>query len=418
MDNGIKLNRLLNPKHVCFVGGSTMADAVKRCKAGGFKGDIWLVNPKHKEINGIPCFQSIADLPEAPDASLIGTNRNVTIDIVHQLNERGAGGAVCYASGFGESGDEGEALQVELLKAAGNMPILGPNCYGLLDFLHGTALWPVAYGGELVEKGVAILTQSGNFAYNISMLENAPQTSYLISVGNQAQVGVHHLIDALIDDPRVTAIGLHLEGLKDVPAFTDAVIRALQKKVPIVVMKSGSSSIGANLAMSHTGSLAGSDELYTTLFERVGAIRVNGPVSFIETLKLLQDGKLPKGRRVSAMANSGGDAGMIADYCEKNGLELPPLSESKAKRLKALLPEFAHVANPLDFTTAIWGDEDALSQCAEIMFESDTDLGFLALDFPTESSGEQSEYVLMADASKKNYRKTVCREPLPQSSPN
>lgn len=405
MDNGIKLNRLLNPKHVCFVGGSTMADAVKRCKAGGFKGDIWLVNPKHKEINGIPCFQSIADLPEAPDASLIGTNRNVTIDIVHQLNERGAGGAVCYASGFGESGDEGEALQVELLKAAGNMPILGPNCYGLLDFLHGTALWPVAYGGELVEKGVAILTQSGNFAYNISMLENAPQTSYLISVGNQAQVGVHHLIDALIDDPRVTAIGLHLEGLKDVPAFTDAVIRALQKKVPIVVMKSGSSSIGANLAMSHTGSLAGSDELYTTLFERVGAIRVNGPVSFIETLKLLQDGKLPKGRRVSAMANSGGDAGMIADYCEKNGLELPPLSESKAKRLKALLPEFAHVANPLDFTTAIWGDEDALSQCAEIMFESDTDLGFLALDFPTESSGEQSEYVLMADVFQKELQK-------------
>lgn len=403
------LRRLLVPKHVCFIGGSAMAEAVKRCRRGGFKGEVWLVNTKHESISGVKCYASVADLPSPPDATFIGTRAEITLAEVSKLNEIGAGGAVCFASGFAETGVDGETLQEQLLQAAGDMPIIGPNCYGLLDFLHGSALWPVAYGGGLVEKGVAVLTSSGNFAYNLSMLESAPPISYLISVGNQANVGVADLIDALLEDSRVTAIGLHLEGLKNVSAFAEAAMRALNKGVPIVVLKQGVSSIGAEIAMSHTSALAGSDELYSALFDRVGAIRVDGPVNFVESLKILASGRLPEGRRVGAMTCSGGDAGLIADYCEQNNLHLTPLREQQKITLSQILPGYASAANPLDFTSSVWGNETVLTQCASAMFDGDFDMGFLALDFPSDHSGEQEEYLMMA----RIFRETLTEKLIP-----
>ncbi|NIB42187.1 acetate--CoA ligase family protein [Pseudomaricurvus alkylphenolicus] len=391
-----KIKRLLNPQHIAFVGGSNMASAVKRCRASGFEGEVWLVNPKHKSIDGERCFATVKDLPQAPDASFIGVGREATVNIVRDLNKQGAAGAICYASGFSEAGEEGEVLQHQLLQAAGEMALIGPNCYGMLDYLHGAALWPVAHGGTRVDKGVAILTQSGNFAYNLSMTDRSLPVSYMVSVGNQASVEVADLIDALLDEPRVTAIGLHLEGLKNVAGFAAAAMRALQKGVPIIALKTGRSSIGAELALSHTSSLAGSDELYDSLFDRVGVIRVSGPVSFVETLKVLAQGKLPQGNKVAALACSGGDAGLIADYCESNQLALPPLQAEQTRTLTQLLPDFANVANPLDFTTAIWGDENALNACADAMLAGDCDAGFLVLDYPAEQTGERAECDLMA----------------------
>lgn len=141
-----------------------------------------------------------------------------------------------------------------------------------------------------------MLTQSGNFAYNLSMSDRSLPVAYMASVGNQAQLGIAELMDVLLDEPRVTAIGLHLEGLKNVPGFARAAYKALQKGVPVIALKTGVSEIGAALALSHTSSLAGSDALYDSLFERLGVIRVSGPVSFVETLKAAACGHLPGGR--------------------------------------------------------------------------------------------------------------------------
>ena len=179
------LRRLMAPSSVAFFGGKSMIGAVQRCRQGGFQGDVWLVNPKHSEIDGEPCFNSVADLPGIVDAAFVGTNNETTVSIVEQLNNAGAGGVVCYASGFAEAGSAGKKMQGKLIKASGDMALLGPNCYGLLDYLHNSALWPVAHGGKQVEKGVAILTQSGNFAYNLSMIDRSLPTAYLISVGNE-----------------------------------------------------------------------------------------------------------------------------------------------------------------------------------------------------------------------------------------
>jgi acyl-CoA synthetase (NDP forming) len=391
------LKRMLAPRHVAFVGGRSMARALKRCAEGGYLGQMWLVNPQHDNLEGVPCVRSIAELPCGPDAVFIATNRDLTLTCVAELAAIGTGGAICYASGFAETGAEGQALQQQLLEVAGDMALLGPNCYGLLDYLHSAALWPVAHGGKAVEKGVAVLTQSGNFAYNLSMSDRSLPVAYMASVGNQAQLGVAELMDVLLDEPRVTAIGLHLEGLKNVPGFARAAHKALEKGIPIIALKTGVSQIGAELALSHTSSLSGSDALYDALFDRLGVIRVSGPVSFVETLKAAACGNLPAGNSLIALACSGGDAGLIADYAERNDLSLPKLDDGQIGELAQVLPSYANLVNPLDFTTAIWGDAEALDRMLDSALRTEADAAMLVLDYPAEVTGERKECDLLLD---------------------
>jgi acyl-CoA synthetase (NDP forming) len=391
------LKRMLAPRHVAFVGGRSMARALKRCAEGGYPGQMWLVNPQNDSLEGVPCVRNIADLPTGPDAVFIATNRDLTLTCVAELAAIGTGGAICYASGFAETGAEGQALQQQLLEAAGDMALLGPNCYGLLDYLHSSALWPVAHGGKAVEKGVAVLTQSGNFAYNLSMSDRSLPVAYMASVGNQAQLGVAELMDVLLDEPRVTAIGLHLEGLKNVPGFARAAHKALEKGIPIIALKTGVSQIGAELALSHTSSLSGSDALYDALFDRLGVIRVSGPVSFVETLKAAACGNLPAGNSLIALACSGGDAGLIADYAERNDLGLPKLDAGQTAELAQVLPSYANLVNPLDFTTAIWGDGEALDRMLDSALRTEADAAMLVLDYPAQFTGERKECDLLLD---------------------
>ncbi|MCK8683222.1 acetate--CoA ligase family protein [Pseudomonas umsongensis] len=391
------LKRMLAPRHVAFVGGRSMARALKRCAEGGYPGQMWLVNPQHDSLEGVPCVRNITDLPCGPDAVFIATNRELTLTCVAELAAIGTGGAICYASGFAETGAEGQALQQQLLEAAGDMALLGPNCYGLLDYLHSSALWPVAHGGKAVEKGVAVLTQSGNFAYNLSMSDRSLPVAYMASVGNQAQLGVAELMDVLLDEPRVTAIGLHLEGLKNVPGFARAAHKALEKGIPIIALKTGVSQIGAELALSHTSSLSGSDALYDALFDRLGVIRVSGPVSFVETLKAAACGNLPTGNSLIALACSGGDAGLIADYAERNDLTLPKLDAGQVGELAQVLPSYANLVNPLDFTTAIWGDSEALDRMLDSALRTPADAAMLVLDYPAQFTGERKECDLLLD---------------------
>jgi acyl-CoA synthetase (NDP forming) len=374
-----------------------MARALKRCAEGGYPGQMWLVNPQHDSLEGVRCVRNITDLPCGPDAVFIATNRELTLTCVAELAAIGTGGAICYASGFAETGAEGQALQQQLLEAAGDMALLGPNCYGLLDYLHSSALWPVAHGGKAVEKGVAVLTQSGNFAYNLSMSDRSLPVAYMASVGNQAQLGVAELMDVLLDEPRVTAIGLHLEGLKNVPGFARAAHKALEKGIPIIALKTGVSQIGAELALSHTSSLSGSDALYDALFDRLGVIRVSGPVSFVETLKAAACGNLPTGNSLIALACSGGDAGLIADYAERNDLTLPKLDAGQVGELAQVLPSYANLVNPLDFTTAIWGDSEALDRMLDSALRTPADAAMLVLDYPAQFTGERKECDLLLD---------------------
>jgi acyl-CoA synthetase (NDP forming) len=376
------LQRLLAPKTIAVVGGSVAEEVIRQCRKVGFAGELWPVNAKRSHIEGLVCYPDIDSLPSAPDATFIAVPRDPTIEIVAALARRGAAGAVCYASGFAEVDAEGLALQNKLVAAAGDMALVGPNCYGMLNYLDGSALWPDRQGGKRVERGVALITQSGNIGLNITMQQRNLPIAYMIAVGNKAQTEMHEYIDALLLDPRVTAIGLHIEGLSDIHAFSEVALRALKKGIPLVALKMGSSTIGAQLTASHTSSLAGSDTLYDALFKRMGIARVYDVSELIETLKLLHACGPLAGKDVLAMMCSGGDASMVADLGQLCDLHFPTINPASTCALHGVLGEMVALNNPLDYQTYIWGDQPALTACFDGMMQTPADISLLVLDYP------------------------------------
>jgi acyl-CoA synthetase (NDP forming) len=383
------LRRLLKPKQVCIVGGQAMEDSIRRCADTGFAGDIWVVNPKRSELGGRKCYASVADLPGVPDATFIAVPREPTIEILQQLSDRGAGGAICYAAGYAEVGGEGVALQQQMIAAAGDLAMVGPNCYGILNYLDGIALWPTGHNGRRVETGCAFIGQSGNIALNVTANERSVPFAYVISSGNQVILSVADFVDALAEDPKVTAIGLYIEGINDVPAFSRAAAKAMQAGKPLVALKAGKSELGAKLAMSHTSSLAGSDRMYDALFERLGVIRVESIPQLMETVKFVSTAGLPKGNKLAVFTCSGGDGLMTADICEVIDQPLPAHSPAQVADLRTQLPNFATISNPLDYNTSLWGHEDLLTRCFNTVMAGDFDAGMLVIDYATD--GEASE---------------------------
>jgi acetyl-CoA synthetase len=392
------LQRLLSPRHVAVLGGRAALEVVRQCRRLGYAGDIWPVHPSRTDMEGWPCFASVADLPCAPDAAFVAVPNVATVDVVRQLAARGAGGAICYASGFAEVGAGGMALQAELVRAAGAMALLGPNCYGLLNYLDGVALWPDQHGGTRVDRGVAIVTQSGNIGLNLTMQRRHLPLAYLITVGNQAGKRIDAIVDALLDDPRVTTIGLHIEGLDDVAAFSRVALRALERGVPLVALKAGSSELGARTTMSHTSSLAGPDVLYQALFKRFGIARVFDVGQLLETCKFLHVHGGLAGRRIVSASCSGGEASLVADLAQAQGLDMPALPEAARLRLQNVLGEKVNVANPLDYHTYIWGDAAASTEAFSGLMDCDFDAHVLVLDFPRADRCDGSSWHTTLDA--------------------
>ena len=205
------LSRLFRPRSVAVFGGWWAENVIEQCQKSGFDGEIWPVHPKRDEIRGIPCYRSLADLPGPPDAAFLGINRHAVVEVAAELSAMGCGGAVCFASGFAEAGEE--ELQDALVAAAGDMPLLGPNCYGVLNYLDGAMLWPDQHGGRAVDSGVAIISQSSNIAINLSMQARGLPMAYVACVGNQAQTSLADMARSLLADPRVTAAGLYIDCL-------------------------------------------------------------------------------------------------------------------------------------------------------------------------------------------------------------
>ncbi|MGF7005704.1 acetate--CoA ligase family protein [Aminobacter sp. BE322] len=383
-----RLERLLRPKSIAVFGGSQAAAVVRQCLKMGFAGDIWPVHPTKEVVEGIKTFRSVAELPGAPDAAFVGVNRFLTIEVIAQLSARGAGGAISFASGFLEAGNDdadGERLQAELVAAAGAMPVIGPNCYGLINYADGALLWPDQHGGQRLApggRGVAIITQSSNIACNLTMQKRGLPVAFLMTAGNQAQTGLSEMALGLIEDERVSCLGLHIEGFDKVEGFERLAARARELNKPIVAMKVGRSEQARKATISHTASLAGSDAASDAFLKRLGIARVDTIPSLLETLKLLHAvGPLP-GFSLSSMSCSGGEASVMADSAEGRRLHFPALSPEHYARVKSTLGAFVAVANPLDYHTFIWNDEPAMTATFTAMASSGFDLNMLVLDFP------------------------------------
>jgi acyl-CoA synthetase (NDP forming) len=389
---GAPLRRLLAPRTIVVVGGREAEAAVRQCRAMGYHGEIWPVHPTREEMGGLRCFTELSQLPGIPDAAFVSVSREQTVKVVAELARLGTGGAVCHASGFAESGEYGAALERELVAAAADMALVGPNCLGLLNYLDGAALWPEQHGGSRVDSGVAVIAQSGNIAQNLTMQRRSLPIAQLVSIGNSAVTGVIELIEGMLDDARITAIGLYLEQTPDVAELSRVALEALHRRVPIVALKSGSSDLGARVTFSHTSSLAGSDVLVSALFHRLGIGRVHDVETFLETLKLLHvHGSLP-GPNIASASCSGGEAAHLADRAHTHGLGVPDFSPLVRTRLTAILGDRVSVRNPLDYHTYIWGDQDALTDCFTAYLEAEVDCHLLMLDFPRSDRCDVSEF--------------------------
>lgn len=383
-----RLERLLRPRSVAVFGGVQAAAVVKQCLKMGFAGDVWPVHPSKAEVEGVRAYRSVAELPDAPDAAFVGVNRFLTIDIIRELAARGAGGAICFAAGFLETGDydaDGERLQRELIAAAGEMPVIGPNCYGLINYADGALLWPDQHGGARLPasaRGVGIITQSSNIGCNLTMQKRGLPVAFLMTAGNQAQTGLSEMALGLIEDERVSALGLHIEGFDSVAGFERFAARARELGKPIVAMKVGRSEQARAATISHTASLAGSDAASDAFLRRLGIARLDTIPSFLEALKLLHAVGPLKGRRVSSMSCSGGEASVMADSAEGRTVHFPALTEAHRAKVKATLGPLVAVANPLDYHTFIWNNEPAMTATFTAMVSGGFDLNMLVLDFP------------------------------------
>ncbi|MBT4245453.1 MAG: acetate--CoA ligase family protein [Gammaproteobacteria bacterium] len=405
------LSRLISPKSIAVVGNRGANFAIRESKKLGFNQKIWAIHPTLDFLEGIKCYKDIKDLPEVPDATFIAVNAESAIDIVADLKSIGGGGAVLYASGFGELGEKGIKRNQRLVEAADGMPLIGPNCYGFINSLDGVALWPDVHGCEPVSSGVAIITQSGNIGLNITMQSIGLPIAYMFTLGNQTNTNIADIIHAMLDDNRVNAIGLHIEGISDIKSFDVAARRALDKKIPIVAIKSGRTDASAKIALSHTSSMTGLDQLFNVFFERLGIARVDTVPEFLETLKLLSILGVIDHNGVASMSCSGGEAGMMADLIDGLDITFPSLDDLHKDRVKLALNDFVEVDNPLDYHTFIWGDRKRTSECFKQMISGNFAATMLLLDWPRTQESEQKDWDLtllaLSDAISGTREKTI-----------
>ncbi|WP_103258327.1 acetate--CoA ligase family protein [Tabrizicola aquatica] len=384
-----RLDRLLRPRHIAVLGAGWALNVIEQCRKMGFQGPVWPVHPTKAEIGGLKAYPSLADLPEAPDATFIGVNRFATLDVVAELAAMGAGGAICFASGWTEAGEP--ELQDKLVAAAGDMPILGPNCYGVINYLDGALLWPDQHGGVPVTSGVALVSQSSNIVINMGMQQRGLPVAYVACLGNAAVVGLAELTGALLDDPRVTAVGLYIEGIDDAPAFAALAQKARAMGKGVVAIKSGKTELSRTAAASHTASLAGGGAASSAFLRQVGVAEVNSPSELIETLKIFHVHGPQIGRRLCSLSCSGGEAGLVADLAAPFGLEFPPVPQATHDRLFAVLGEIPTISNPLDYHTFIWGDGPKTTEVFSAMLEA-YDAGIYIIDAPRADRCDPSGY--------------------------
>jgi acyl-CoA synthetase (NDP forming) len=390
-----RLNRLLRPRHIAVLGAGWALNVIEQCRKMGFHGPVWPVHPTKAEIGGLRAYPSLAALPEPPDATFIGVNRLATIEVVAKLSRMGAGGAICFASGWEEAGEAG--LQDRLAAAAGVMPILGPNCYGVINYLDGALLWPDQHGGVPVQSGVALISQSSNIVINMGMQARGLPVAYVACLGNATVVGLAELTGALLDDPRVTAVGLYIEGIADAPAFAALAERARAMGKGVAVIKSGKTESSRTAAASHTASLAGGGAASSAFLRQIGVAEVSTPSELIETLKIFHVHGPVLGRRLCSLSCSGGEAGLVADLAAPFGLEFPPVPQATHDRLFAVLGEIPTISNPLDYHTFIWGDGPKTTEVFSAMLEA-YDAGLYIIDTPRADRCDPSSYQPALDA--------------------
>src|ERR1700723_3998300 len=388
------IHRLIAPRTIVLIGAGAWTDAVAAGNlAIGHSGALWRVHPSRASTATTTYYPSIADLPGVPDAAFLAVPNNEAPGVAAALAARGAGGFVCFTAGFSETGTEsGHRLTRELSGNAGALPFFGPNCYGFVNFFDRVAMMPDQIVGPPVDRGGAVICQSGTIALTLMFNHRSLPIGCLFTVGNQTRLAVEDLIEILCEDARVTAFGLYLEGIKDPERFARAAARARAAGKPIAVIKSGRTAAAARTAHSHTGALAGADEVFEAFCRQAGIARCDTLGTLCETLKLFHTGGPLAGRKVLVMGASGGDMAMTADVSRELDLDFTPVAPQSAAILREVLTDRVTIANPFDIHTYLWFDPPALKRVFSEVLHSGYDAAGFMLDSPPEGEADSAAY--------------------------
>lgn len=361
------LDRLLKARSVVIVGASPTPGALgnsvlRNLERHVFAGAIHLINPKRDEIEGRPCLRSIDDLPEGVDAAVLAIPGAAVLPAIRALAGRGVGAAVIFSAGFAEGGEEGMAAQREVARIAAehDMVIEGPNCLGLVNYLDGVPLTFVETPAQRLEgPGIGIVSQSGAMAVVLGTVLMAKELGISISVstGNEAASGVEDYLAYLLDEPNTQAIGMIVEQFRKPKRFLALAEKARAAGKRIVLLHPGKSSAARESAATHTGAMAGDWQVMKTLVTRAGVVLVDSIEELGDVLDLaIRAGSVGAGTAV--LTESGAFKALTLDLCESIGLPLPAPAQDTAAALRAAIPDFIGVSNPMDVTAQSLVDPD------------------------------------------------------------
>lgn len=348
------LDALFLPSSVAVIGakddrGSVAATILHNLKSGGLKGNIYPVNPKRSEVMGLTCYPSITAVPGRVDLAVIVTPAATVPSLVAQCVEAGVKSCIIISAGFKELGPSGIQLEEQIVRSArrGKMPVIGPNCLGVMNPVHG--LNATFARGMALPGNVAFISQSGAMCTAVldwSYRENIGFSAF-VSIGSMADVNWGTLIDYLGNDPHTRSLLLYMETIGDARSFLTAA-REVALEKPIIVIKAGRSQAAAQAAASHTGSLAGSDDVFDAALERVGVLRVNSISELFSMASVLSRQARPRGPRLTIVTNAGGPAVLATDAAVLNQAVLTPLSQQTVDQLNLFLPSAWSRSNPVD----------------------------------------------------------------------
>ena len=358
METKESLDSILNPKSVAVVGASSdpfkwgymLLNAVKQ---SGFEGDIYPINPKGGEILGLPVYASVKDVPEPIDSAIVVVPARFVPGVFTEMVEKEVKGAVVITSGFSETGEEGKkAIQQILDTAKGNFRFIGPNCMGITSSKAKISALMIPF---LHESGdVSFISQSGGYGLQLYLRASAMGVGVgkFISSGNESDLKGYEYLKYFGEDPDTKLICMYIEGLKNGRKWYEEAKKITPNK-PIVVIKVGVTEAGSKAAASHTGSIAGSDNVYDAAFKQAGVIRATDAAEMFDYIKGLLYCKLPEGPNMAIVSNSGGVAVETADRLIQNGLNVPTFNAEAIEEVKGVIPAFGNPKNPVDLTATL-----------------------------------------------------------------
>ena len=354
------IDKMLNPKSIAVVGATPRMQYGGRFLNAALKAqdrvNVYAVNPRYDEIQGIKSYPSVSDLPEAPDVVGIVVPYNQVLDVLQESHDKGTTAAVVISAGFSERGiDDRRDLQGELSKFAmeSGLRICGPNCLGLANIKDDIWASSSSRGSDGITGPIGLICQSGASAFGPFLtraVEDGIGFSHIISTGNEADLDFCDFARYLIDDDAVKVIAGFVEGFKDAKKLTEVAKLAAAKAKPIVLIKIGRSDLGARAARSHTAALTGIDDRYDAMFDQYGIIRVQGYDELLEISQLLAHSPKPVQPGIAVVSHSGGISSLTADMCGQSGLDLPPLTDAAKDGINGILKGFGWAANPSDVT--------------------------------------------------------------------